>query len=63
MFRYFKLGAGLASAFFVAVLSFSPPHERVCLDSRSSSIHRSFSRVCDCGSHDLGFSEVSTGGR
>lgn len=27
MFRYFKLGAGLVSAFFVAVLSFSPPHE------------------------------------
>ncbi len=27
MYRYFKLGAGLVSAFFVAVLSFSPPHE------------------------------------
>ena len=27
MYRYFKLVAGLVSAFFVGVLSFSPPHE------------------------------------
>ncbi len=27
MYRYFKLAAGLVSAFFVGLLSFSPPHE------------------------------------
>ena len=27
MYRYLKLGAGLVSAFFVAVMAFSPPHE------------------------------------